>query len=314
MVMSMRIEQLSYLIEISKNSSLNQSSKKLHISYQGLSNAINSLENELGYPILDRSPKGVKLTAKGKILVEAASTFLQTLSELAETPHIETPHIKAPSDYTIYSTYSATYTSIPGFLSYLYKNFPNTNFLIKHYPAEKCSQLLRDEKISFALYDRCILNETIINNDSVSDLLFIPLTTINHCFAVVPSNFPISDLKQVSINHLLEYPIILQYETNPEFSLKPIIEYRSMQKSKKIIYESNWRIIQQMLLANLGILLTIDIPSLFAKSGRTDRLKVIPISDSIEIQSGYLYHNAQNFSPFDSYILNDYSIHKSYNP
>lgn len=308
--LSMRIEQFLYLIEISKNSSLNQSSKKLHISYQGLNNAINSLENELGYPVLVRSPKGVTLTAKGKVLVQAASTFLQTLSSLSEKTTANIPPINLPADYTLHSTYSAVHTILPELLSYLYNNFPQTNFSLKQHSAEECIQSIRNNKIPFAICDRCIFNDTVITDDFFSNVSFIPFESNNKLFAIIPSKFPLSDLKQVSLFHLLKYPLIIQYETSPEYSLKRLLDYLNAQP-QKLILESNWQIIQQLLLANIGILLAIDIPTFFSSSNNATQLKIVPISDSITIQSGYLFHNMQSLSPYDSYILNDFATKKS---
>lgn len=306
----MRIEQLTYLVEISKNTSLNQSSKNLHISYQGLSNAINSLERELGFQVLNRTPKGVTLTPKGQRLVQATSLFLQTLSSLQETTTSQVSSFNLPAEYTIHSTYSATYTIIPKLLSYLYEKFPKTVFHIKEHSAEKCSELLKSNKISFTLYDQCILNDKLLNNNILADLSFIPFETIEKCYAVVPIKYPIADLKTVSIYHLLKYPLIIQYETSPEYSLKRLIDHINTIPTK-LIYESNWRIIQQMLLSNIGILLTIEVPSSFSQITSSGKLKVIPLSDSIIIQSGYLFHDVQMLSPYDSYILNDFIAYKN---
>lgn len=48
----MRLEQLEYLIAISKNRSLNSAAQKLHISQQALSASIKTLEEELGFDVL----------------------------------------------------------------------------------------------------------------------------------------------------------------------------------------------------------------------------------------------------------------------
>lgn len=306
----MRIEQLAYLVEISKNTSLNQSSKNLHISYQGLSNAINSLERELGFQVLNRTPKGVTLTEKGQRLVQASSIFLQTLSSLIDSPASQTSSFQLPAEYTIHSTYSATYTIIPKLLSYLYEKFPKTSFQIKEHSSEQCAELLKKGKISFALYDQCILNDKLLNDCIITDLSFIPFETIEKCYAIVPIKYPIADLNTISIYHLLKYPLIIQYETSPEYSLKRLIDHMTTPPTK-LIFESNWRIIQQMLLSNIGILLTIEAPSSFSQITNSNKLKIVPVSDSISIQSGYLFRDVQTLSPYDSYILNDFSVYNT---
>ena len=72
----MTTEQLQYLLEISRNPSLNSASQKLHITLQALSISIKKLENELGFPLLERSYKGISLNNHGLWLACEAEKFL----------------------------------------------------------------------------------------------------------------------------------------------------------------------------------------------------------------------------------------------
>ena len=61
----MRLEQLKYLIEVANCKSINKAAQNLYITQPALSIAINSLEEELQYPLLKRTKKGVLLTEDG---------------------------------------------------------------------------------------------------------------------------------------------------------------------------------------------------------------------------------------------------------
>ena len=61
----MRLEQLLYLIEISRQSSLNTASERLHLTQQALSLSIKNLENEMGVPLLKRTHQGICLPQAG---------------------------------------------------------------------------------------------------------------------------------------------------------------------------------------------------------------------------------------------------------
>ena len=50
----MRIEQLEYLLAVTRHGSLRRASEKLHISQPSLSEALSKLERELGVTLLDR--------------------------------------------------------------------------------------------------------------------------------------------------------------------------------------------------------------------------------------------------------------------
>ena len=63
----MQFEQLEYFIEVVKAGSINAASKKVYISQQNLNKSLHSLENELGFDILNRTHRGVSLTEEGKV-------------------------------------------------------------------------------------------------------------------------------------------------------------------------------------------------------------------------------------------------------
>lgn len=71
----MRTDQIIYLNEINRRSSLHQASENLHISTQALSLSIKSLEEELGFQILERSRTGVTLTKKEKLFFISVKIF-----------------------------------------------------------------------------------------------------------------------------------------------------------------------------------------------------------------------------------------------
>lgn len=74
----MRLEQLKYLIEVANCKSINKAAQNLYITQPALSIAINSLEEELQYPLLKRTKKGVLLTEDGARVLQEAQMVLNT--------------------------------------------------------------------------------------------------------------------------------------------------------------------------------------------------------------------------------------------
>ena len=58
----LKLEQISYILEIAKQGSIGKAAKKLYMSQPNLSMSIRMLEEELGFKIFDRSNSGVELT------------------------------------------------------------------------------------------------------------------------------------------------------------------------------------------------------------------------------------------------------------
>ena len=61
----MELRQIQYVMQLFKDSNITRASHKLFISQQGLSKSINRLEDELGFPLFERSASGVVPTEAG---------------------------------------------------------------------------------------------------------------------------------------------------------------------------------------------------------------------------------------------------------
>lgn len=72
----MDLKQLNYFVTIVDYKSFSKAAQILHISQPSLSNAVKSLENELGFQILDRNTRNIELTEAGTILYKKASRLL----------------------------------------------------------------------------------------------------------------------------------------------------------------------------------------------------------------------------------------------
>lgn len=96
----MRLEQLRYLIEIANSKSINKAAHNLYITQPALSIAINSLEEELNYPLLTRTKKGVILTEDGARVVQDAQRIMDIINQWYLSPDKEyvlsgTVHLQA---------------------------------------------------------------------------------------------------------------------------------------------------------------------------------------------------------------------------
>jgi DNA-binding transcriptional LysR family regulator len=68
----MNLRQLHYLVAIADEGSFTRAAERLLVAQPSLSQQIKSLEHELGGPLLERLPTGVRLTAAGKAFLPEA--------------------------------------------------------------------------------------------------------------------------------------------------------------------------------------------------------------------------------------------------
>lgn len=78
----MRIEQLEYIVAVSRHGSLRRASEQLHVSQPALSEAIRKLEHELGVTLLDRHRSGAKISLAGRELLQPMADILESVVRL----------------------------------------------------------------------------------------------------------------------------------------------------------------------------------------------------------------------------------------
>lgn len=84
----MNIEQLQYIIEVAKTNSMSLAAQNLFVSRPAISQAINSLEEELQVKIFERTRTGVFPTKEGTKIIERAQDVIMKIHLLKEEANI----------------------------------------------------------------------------------------------------------------------------------------------------------------------------------------------------------------------------------
>jgi DNA-binding transcriptional LysR family regulator len=77
----MELRHLRYFVAVAEAENVTRAARKLHVSQPGLSRQIRDLEDELGFALLERSAKSVRLTEAGRVFLTEASAVLQRADE-----------------------------------------------------------------------------------------------------------------------------------------------------------------------------------------------------------------------------------------
>jgi DNA-binding transcriptional LysR family regulator len=77
----MELRHLRYFVAVAKEENVSRAALKLHVSQPGLSRQIRDLEGELGFLLLERSAKSVRLTDAGRIFLVESQAVLQRADE-----------------------------------------------------------------------------------------------------------------------------------------------------------------------------------------------------------------------------------------
>lgn len=79
----MELRHLRYLVAVGEDQHFGRASRRLRVAQPALSRQIKDLEEEIGFQLFDRLPRGVKLSAAGTLFLEDARRILQTVDEAA---------------------------------------------------------------------------------------------------------------------------------------------------------------------------------------------------------------------------------------
>ncbi|HEV2495747.1 MAG TPA: LysR family transcriptional regulator [Terriglobia bacterium] len=77
----MELRHLRYFVAVGEEQHFGRAAKFLHIAQPALSRQIQDLEREIGFPLFERLPRGVKLSVAGKIFLDDARRILQEVQE-----------------------------------------------------------------------------------------------------------------------------------------------------------------------------------------------------------------------------------------
>jgi DNA-binding transcriptional LysR family regulator len=77
----MELRHLRYFVAVGEEQHYRRASRRLRVAQPALSRQIRELEEEVGFKLFDRLPRGVKLSAAGRLFLEDARRILQAVNE-----------------------------------------------------------------------------------------------------------------------------------------------------------------------------------------------------------------------------------------
>jgi DNA-binding transcriptional LysR family regulator len=77
----MELRHLRYFVGVGEEQHFGRAAARLHVAQPALSRQIQDLEREMGFRLFDRLPRGVRLSAAGKLFLSDARRILQDVDQ-----------------------------------------------------------------------------------------------------------------------------------------------------------------------------------------------------------------------------------------
>lgn len=206
------LELYRIFYEVAKAGNITQASNILNISQPAVTKHIKNLEAQIGSPLFYRSRKGVVLNDSGKKLYKYIKQALELITigeqQVNEYRQLKKGTLKMGVSTTLTKKYLLKY------IEEYHKKYPNIIIEISTDPTCQLKEKLRDGQIDFIIAK--------MPEEKEYDLDYIELGKLEDIF-VVNKDYKKLIGEKVTIEELIEYPILLQKE--PSSSRELIEQY-----------------------------------------------------------------------------------------
>jgi DNA-binding transcriptional LysR family regulator len=226
----MELRHLRYFVAVGEEQHYGRAAQRLRVAQPALSRQIQDLEDEVGFKLFERLPRGVKLSAAGKLFLEDARRILQQVSEAAA----RAARVARGQSGTLrigFTENASWHGVVPDSLRKFRQRQPDAELQL--HPAGSVDQV--DDIRSGRVDAGFVFN--LPANDEELDRLPVAL---QHVELAVPKGHPFSKIKRLRLRDLVDAPFVwFPRREAPAFYDRLMHEcYRGGLKSPRIVQEA----------------------------------------------------------------------------
>ncbi len=200
----MTLNQLKYVIALSKENSINEAAKKLFVSQPSLTATLKSLEQEIGFDIFLRNKTGISLTVKGTEFLGYAKSVVEQY-DILDAKYISKNNIKRTFHVSMQHYTFAVNAFVEVINQY---GMDEYEFEIHETKTYEVIENVKNQKSEIGVlylndYNRTVL-EKIFNEAGLS---FTPLFECG-IYAYMSKKNPLAGNKEITMSDLDEYPCL----------------------------------------------------------------------------------------------------------
>src|SRR5438309_10498407 len=206
----MELRHLRYFVAVAEALNFTKASARLRVAQPALSRQMTDLEEEIGVDLMKRSPRGVTLTAEGRLFLDEVRELLKRADE-----SVEKVRALARGEYgELHVGYapSPTVEILPPALAAFQKAVPRVKVLLHDLSSDELIAGLQNATLELAVMVRQPVG------DETAGIQFELLRTYPLCVAMTATH-PFARLKSVSLDKLAAEPLVgFRRKDYPEYN------------------------------------------------------------------------------------------------
>ena len=223
----MELRHLRYFVAVAEMENVSRAALKLHVSQPALSRQIRDLEDELGFSLLERTAKSVRLTDAGRAFLDNARALLQSADDAVTKARA----VASAEPTELHVGYSPTPTAeiLPKILRAFQRAMPNVHVRLHDWSNKDILEGIRDGRLQLGLI------VPPAKASALPDLRYEELFHERVCVAVAPQH-PFARRRAIPLADVAAEPLIgLTREDYPSYyDLLSIVFSKSKQKPRVI--------------------------------------------------------------------------------
>jgi DNA-binding transcriptional LysR family regulator len=206
----MNWQHLTYFLTTAKLQNFSRAAEQLYITPSALSKAIRNLENELGFPLFEKSGRVVGLTEYGRMfseyVVKASKNIEDGIFEVQKRMGLHTGRIAISGIYTMCGDY------VPSRIMEFNTDHPNVTYAIEYAITSKIL-----EKIISGSSDLGFCGDYELDSDHFSSIER-KLIKVEDLVVVTPKNHPLAKKERIEFKKLSKEKFIIYRNVNSGIS------------------------------------------------------------------------------------------------
>ena len=213
------LTHLRYIDVVAKEKSIRKASEKLNITSTALNRRILALEEEVGTPLFERLPSGVRLNTAGELFIQHIRSQMtdlsRVLSQISDLSGVRRGHVIVSGGPEILSSF------LPGQIAKYRQDFQAVQFdVLRQTPEQSLTALMNFET------DMAFIFDSVLPSD-----LDIVASVSQPLFALVHKDHPLAEQQILKLQDCLAWPVISPLS---EGGLKTMLEVGTLRTAANL--------------------------------------------------------------------------------